>query len=220
MERLEKITLHRVLPRVFAVEEPSLFSESDVWLTDLAFERGNRYLVSADSGTGKSSLCSFIYGYRNDYSGEILFDGRDVSTFSSNEWAMLRRNSLAYLPQEMALFPELTLMENIMLKNNLTHFRDMRWIDDALQLLEIDCKRNQLAAKLSIGQQQRVAIVRALCQPFDFILLDEPVSHLDMRRAEVAAALIQSEADAQGAAVIATSVGNDLVMSNPIIKKL
>ncbi len=65
-------------------------------------------------------------------------------------------------------------------------------------------------ALLSVGQQQRVAIIRALCQPFDFLLIDEPVSHLDARNNTIAATLIQEEAEANGATVIATSVGNKI----------
>jgi ABC-type phosphate/phosphonate transport system ATPase subunit len=79
-----------------------------------------------------------------------------------------------------------------------------------LERLEIGDKINSRAAHLSIGQQQRVAIVRALCQPFDFLLLDEPVSHLDSRNNNAVAQLIKEELDATGAGMIATSVGNKI----------
>lgn len=72
-------------------------------------------------------------------------------------------------------------------------------------------------ATLSIGQQQRVAVVRALCQPFDFMLLDEPVSHLDERNNRAVADLVDEEAKACGAAVVATSVGYSLRLDNPEI---
>ncbi len=66
------------------------------------------------------------------------------------------------------------------------------------------------AGQLSVGQQQRVAIVRALCQPFNFLLLDEPVSHLDERNNAAVARIIETEARENHAAVIATSVGNKI----------
>ena len=78
------------------------------------------------------------------------------------------------------------------------------------EALEIDNRIDTPVGRLSIGQQQRVAIIRTLCQPFDFILLDEPVSHLDARNNDIAARLIADEAAAQGAAIIATSVGYDI----------
>lgn len=220
IKEIETINLIGVLPAVFAAENPDFFRASEIWLTETTFRRGERYLVAADSGTGKSSLCSFIYGARRDYSGRIDFNGVDSLTLKGDDWAALRCRSLAYLPQEMGLFPELTVMENIVLKNNLTGFRDATWIENALAELEIADKANQTARFLSVGQQQRVAIIRALCQPFDFILLDEPVSHLDSRRAQIAARLIEREASEMGASIIATTVGNDLPLSSSIIKKL
>lgn len=208
---IETITLQKTLPRVFTgMEHEQPVSSSEVWLSEVRFSRPNYYMIEAESGTGKSSLCSFVYGSRGDYHGSILFDGRDVSDFSIEEWCRLRTHALAYLPQEMQLFPELTVMENIQIKNRLTGCKSTGWINGALERLEIAHKVQEPASRLSVGQQQRVAIVRALCQPFDFLLIDEPVSHLDARNNDIVASLIAEEASAQGAAVIATSVGNKI----------
>ena len=73
---------------------------------------------------------------------------------------------------------------------------------------------------MSIGQQQRVGIIRALCQPFDFIMLDEPVSHLDEENNLKAARMIASEARRQHAGIITTSVGNPLLLDECINLKL
>lgn len=208
---IQEITLQNTLPAVFAgmeAEEP--LRHSHVWLRDVTFRRPDVYMVEAESGTGKSSLCSFIYGSRGDYSGRILFDGADISGFTVAEWSRLRQRALAYLPQEMQLFPELTALENIEIKNRLTGCKTPRWIADALDRLEIGAKANTPAARMSVGQQQRVAIIRALCQPFDFLLIDEPVSHLDQRNNAIVASLISEEASRYGAAIIATSVGNKI----------
>lgn len=213
---IDRIELHGVLPQVFSGTEP----ESGVWLRDIEFVRGGHYLVEAASGTGKSSLCSFVYGNRRDYEGRILFNGTDIRTFSIEDWCRLRCRSLGILPQEMRLFPELTVMENIRLKNSLTDFMSETEILALLAEMEIDHKANRPAAMLSIGQQQRTALVRALCQPLDFLLLDEPVSHLDALNNERAAAMVIREAGKQGAAVIVTSVGNHLAITDFITIKL
>ncbi|MDE6043887.1 MAG: ATP-binding cassette domain-containing protein [Muribaculaceae bacterium] len=213
---MDRIELHGVLPQVFSGSEP----ESGVWLHDIEFVRGGHYLVEAASGTGKSSLCSFVYGNRRDYEGRILFDGTDIRTLSIEDWCRLRCRSLGILPQEMRLFPELTVMENIRLKNSLTDFMSETEILALLAEMEIDHKANRPAAMLSIGQQQRAALVRALCQPLDFLLLDEPVSHLDALNNERAAAMVIREAGKQGAAVIVTSVGNHLAITDFITIKL
>jgi len=185
---------------------------SDVWLQDVRLERGKRYLISAESGTGKSSMCSYIYGYRQDYSGTIAFDGKDIRSLTIDQWCDIRQRHIAYLPQDMRLFGELTAMENVELKNRLTGFKTSEDIKRLFDTLGIADKLDSLASKLSIGQQQRVAIIRTLCQPFDFILLDEPVSHLDEENNRIVARLITDEAQRQGAGVIATSVGNHLKM--------
>lgn len=208
---IQEITLHKPLPHVFrGMEHMAPVSESQIWLHDVTFNKPDYYMIEAESGTGKSSLCSFIYGNRGDYEGTITFDGRDVRSFSIEEWCELRKKALGYLPQEMHLFPELTVAENILIKNRLTDCKSQEWINHALQRLEIDNKLNTPAALLSVGQQQRVAIIRALCQPFDFMLIDEPVSHLDARNNSIVASLIEEEARNNGAAIIATSVGNKI----------
>ena len=208
---IQEIQLITTLPRVFAgMENDEPVCSSQVWLNEVTLQRPDHYMIEAESGTGKSSLCSYIYGSRGDYSGRILFDGEDISTFSIDRWCRLRTRALAYLPQEMQLFPELTALENIQIKNRLTGCKTDRWITGALERLEIGGKANQTAGTLSVGQQQRVAIIRALCQPFDFILIDEPVSHLDARNNSIVAALIAEEASRYGASVIATSVGNKI----------
>ena len=185
---------------------------SDVWQQDIILERGKRYLISAESGTGKSSMCSYIFGYRQDYSGTIAFDGKDIRSLTVAQWCDIRQRQIAYLPQDMRLFGELTAMENVELKNRLTGFKSNDEIKRLFEAMGIADKVDSLASKLSIGQQQRVAIIRTLCQPCDFILLDEPVSHLDDENNRTVARLISEEAQRQGAGIIATSVGNHLQM--------
>ncbi|MDE6802345.1 MAG: ATP-binding cassette domain-containing protein [Muribaculaceae bacterium] len=213
---MKTISLHDVMPDIFALgdEKSSTGSESDIWMRQVTFVRPEHYLVAAQSGTGKSSLCGFVYGNRSDYQGCIEFDGEDIRKFDDLRWAEIRQRSIALLPQEMRIFPELSVMENIDIKNRLTGFKSRAAIMEMLDRLGIAHKADKPARLLSIGQQQRVAIVRTLCQPFAFLLLDEPVSHLDERNNAVVAEMIEGEASAQGAAIIATSVGNNLRLTN------
>ena len=193
---------------------------SEIWEGDVLLEKGKLYIIAAESGTGKSSLCAYVYGARRDYSGTIFFDGEDVSTFSIDHWQYLRRNSLAYLPQELDLFPELSAWQNIELKRRLTNFTPEKKVEEWLERLGIADRRDFPIGKMSIGQQQRVGIIRALCQPFDFLWLDEPVSHLDPENNRIAAEMILEEASWQKAAVVATSVGNHLAIPDPVLLKL
>lgn len=185
---------------------------SEVWRTEITFRRGRHYLIEAPSGGGKSSLMAYIYGARTDYQGRLLFNDRPVSGFSISRWQQVRRTGLAYLPQELDLFPELSCIDNIRLKNELTGYVSDAKIDEWLERLGIAFRRDYPAGKMSIGQQQRLAIIRALCMPFDFILLDEPVSHLDAANNMIAAEIISEEAARRGAGIISTSVGNPLLL--------
>ncbi len=206
-----------MLPRVFSSES---IPDSDVWKRELTFRRGEYYLVEAASGGGKSSMCSYIFGARTDYEGTLRFNDTDTATLVISQWQELRRRNLAYLPQELSLFPELTALQNIELKNSLTGWKTREEIELWLEELGIDSRRDYPVGKMSIGQQQRVGIIRALCQPFDFILLDEPVSHLDAENNRKAARMIIGEASRQEAGIIATSVGNPLIIEESVRLKL
>lgn len=212
---MNTITIRQLLPEVFR-DEQERHRKGNVWLTELTFRRGERYMIHAESGAGKSSLCSFIYGLRKDYRGEILFDGTPCATLSPYRWSELRTRSLAYLPQNLSLFPELTVMDNIMLKNSMTGYCSESEIISMLKRAGIDSKRNTPAALLSLGQQQRVAIIRAICQPMDFLILDEPVSHLDEANNMIMAEMIDEALRKNDAGLITTSVGNPLIIT-PII---
>lgn len=201
---MDKIQLIDTVPNVF---QGSASLMSDIWAKEVTFEKGKLYLVEANSGTGKSSLCSYIYGYRHDYQGTILFDEEDVRNYTIKQWNRIRKKHFALLWQELRLFPELTALENVQIKNSLTRFQKKKQILEWFDMLGITEKLNAKVECLSYGQQQRVALVRALCQPFDFLLLDEPVSHLDDSNSEIMERVVMAEVKRQGAGVIATSIG-------------
>ena len=204
---MDRITLNSVVPEIFASRETL---SSDIWFRTVSFERGKSYLVRAASGTGKSSLCSYIYGQRGDYRGTILFDNEDISRYDSGVWSSVRQSGIAILFQELRLFGELTALENVWIKNSITNFKSREEIVRLFEEFGIADKLDARTAHLSYGQQQRVALIRALCQPFSFILLDEPISHLDDKNSDIMRDIVLREANAQGAGVIATSIGKHM----------
>ena len=135
-------------------------------------------------------------------------------------WVDLRKRSLGMLFQELRLFDELTAWENVQLKNRLTGFRSRKRVKEWFEELGIADKWDQKTGRMSFGQQQRVAFVRTLCQPLDFILLDEPVSHLDDGNARVMARILTEEAAEQGAGIIVTSIGKHLPLDYDRVMKL
>lgn len=214
---MKSIELKNTLPLVLKASD---CPQSDVWNKEVTFERGRSYLVEAESGRGKSSLCSFVYGQRQDYQGTILFDGEDIRCFPLQQWTVLRRKSVSLLFQDLRLFPELTAYENVQLKNSLTNYKTEEEIVEWFVRLGIKDKLNQYVSRMSFGQQQRVALIRALCQPMDFLFLDEPVSHLDDDNGHVMAELITEEAQRQEAGIIVTSIGKRLDLNYDYVLKL
>ena len=186
--------------------KPQYMSESEVAGSDIylqpsvRFEQGRRYMVCARSGHGKTSLLNFIYGSSSHYDGTVRFHDDDSTPLER------RRRKLSYLFQDLRLFPELTALENILIKNNLTEFKSTAQIEAMLDRVLAPEKKHQPVATLSLGQRQRVAAVRALCQPFEFLLMDEPFSHIDHESAQDVAALVLSEVEAQGAGLIVTAL--------------
>ena len=208
---MEKIVLDNILPEVFR-QRTDL--KSDVWSQTVTFQKGKTYLVEAASGTGKSTMCSYIIGYRNDYTGHLTFDGRDTLKFKDTDWVEIRQRHISHLFQELRLFPELTAWENIQIKNQLTHHATDEQIHSWFSRLGIEEKEQSRLGLMSYGQQQRVAMIRAVVQPFDFILVDEPISHLDERNSCIMADIMMEEANRQGAGVIVTSIGKHMTNIN------
>ena len=204
---MKEIRLNGVVPEIFAERKDIV---SDIWHADAVFERGKIYLIEAASGTGKSSLCSYLYGQRGDYRGEISFDGEDVKRYGINHWCNIRQHNISILFQDLRLFGELTALENVEIKNRITKHRDLKQIEMWFEELGIGDKLNARIDRMSYGQQQRVALIRALCQPYDFLFLDEPISHLDDRNSDIMRDIILREAKMSGAAVVATSIGKHM----------
>ena len=198
-----QITLNNVKPKYMSESE---VAGSDIYLQpSVVFEQGSKYMVCARSGHGKTSLLNFIYGISDQYDGTIE---RKAESGKRKAESGLRSqfSVLSYMFQDLCLFPELTAMENVQLKNRLTDFKNDSEIERMLDALLPEGKKHQPVATLSLGQRQRVAAVRALCQPFRFLLLDEPFSHLDHDTAAQVAAMISDEVERQGAGLIVTAL--------------
>lgn len=198
------LTLHNIMP--IPLRETLMQKGSDLWQQNLSIEQGDYVLIQAPSGTGKSTLVHSLYGIRKDYEGKILWDNQSMSEIDEESLAQLRAQKLSIVFQDLRLFPELTAIENLLIKASLTESTDKKTIEYWMELLGIGHKKNSKAGLLSYGEQQRLAIIRALLQPFSFLLMDEPFSHLDEQNIHKAAALIVQVAQQNNAAIISAEL--------------
>ena len=184
-------------------------AKSEIWEnTRVVFEPGLTYMVEAPSGRGKTSLLAIIYGLRKDYQGKVYIDESDISTFSDRDWSATRKKKLSFIFQGLELFDELSAIDNIRLKNSITRQKTEKEIQELAARLGIEPFLLQKTGTLSFGQQQRVAIIRALCQPFDYLLADECFSHMDHKNSKMAFDLIKEECKARSAGLILSSLNS------------
>lgn len=199
------ITFQNIMPKPLA----SIQHQKDsIWGNDFVLVQGKKILLNASSGKGKSTFTNLILGLRKDYEGKLLYDNRDTLEFTTDEWTTIRQKDISVVFQDLQLFPTLTVKENLQLKSNLTRAFNDEELLAMLRTLEIEDKWNQQCGLLSMGQQQRVAIIRALSQPFNWLILDEPFSHLDDANAQRSLKLINERCDQLQAGFVLTSLGD------------
>jgi ABC-type lipoprotein export system ATPase subunit len=193
------LELQQLLPTYFSSTQ---VESSALWSKDIVISPGDFVEVVAPSGSGKTSLIHFLYGMRSDYTGRILFNQADLRDADHEKMAALRKDNLSVVFQDMRLFNDQTVRQNIELKRQLAPYHGADMINEMSSRLGIFEKLESTCGTCSYGEQQRVAIIRALMQPFNILLLDEPFSHLDTNNAEKAMKLIVEEATARNATII------------------
>jgi putative ABC transport system ATP-binding protein len=175
---------------------------SQIWGQEVLINKGEHLHIVAPSGSGKTSLMHFIYGLRKDYSGSVIYDDHNIKKLSTESFSAFRQNKISIIFQDLRLFEDQTVKENIEIKRILDPYHGSEKINEMAKRLGIENKLDQVAKTCSYGEQQRIAIIRALMQPFDFLLLDEPYSHLDEANRKKAMELIYEECGKRNAAMV------------------
>lgn len=151
-------------------------------LDGVDFEVFEREFVSiiGKSGSGKSTLLHMIGGLDTPSSGKVMVDGINLATLNSEQLALFRRRKVGFIFQQYNLIPDLNVYDNIVFPLSLdgAHI-DNSFIQELLKILNISDKQEMLPAQLSGGEQQRVAIIRALATKPAIVLADEPTGNLD-----------------------------------------
>lgn len=194
-----QLQLKQVFPLWF---DESTRAHSEIWDKDLLFEKGELVKIVAPSGSGKSSLINFLYGLRHDFGGQVYYNNKSIRDFPAEELALYRKDHISVVFQDLRLFPGQTVYENLEIKRQLNPFHPAEKIREMADRLGIGNKLQAKAGTCSYGEQQRIAIIRSLLQPFDILLLDEPFSHLDNQNAEKAMQLMLEESRLRQATIL------------------
>ena len=174
-----------------------IYGEGDtrVWGLDdvsLTIDKGEIVSIVGASGSGKSTLLHVMGGVDTPNSGNVIVDGRDITTLSDEEMSVFRRRKIGFVFQSYHLIPVLTVEENINMPILLDHRKpDREYIDHVIEMLGIKDRKKHLPSQLSGGQQQRVAIARALANRPALILADEPTGALDSKNGNEVMTLLQ-----------------------------
>jgi ABC-type lipoprotein export system ATPase subunit len=212
-----QILLQQIVPTYFEREQ---ITTSEIWGKDIAFSKGQHVHIVAPSGSGKTSLIHFIYGLRKDYGGIISYQDENIKNFSLEKYSTFRQKNLSIVFQDLRLFIDQTVRENIELKRQLDPYHPAEKMEEMAKRLGIANKLNRLAKTCSYGEQQRIAIIRSLMQPFDFLLLDEPFSNLDENNRRKAFDLISEECTQRNASMIFADLKQLDFFNNERILKL
>lgn len=194
-----KIQLQQIVPTFIENEK---ISASQIWNHSVVFNSSEKIQIIAPSGSGKTSLIHFLYGLRKDFNGSILYDNNSISNFDAEKFADYRQQHISIVFQDLRLFTEQTVLQNLEIKRLLNPYHSESRITEMAKRLGIENKLQKLCKTCSYGEQQRIAIIRALQQPFNFLLLDEPFSHLDENNRKKAMELMEEEVAQRNASII------------------
>lgn len=168
---------------------------ASISIPSLQLEQGEALLLDGPSGSGKTTLLHMISGLLSADSGSIYFAGEDVSKLPTAQRDVWRADNVGYIFQRLNLLDELNVLENILLPQCWRKEKNKQTLRQrALALLEqvgLTQKAACFPRELSIGEQQRVAVVRALVHKPKLLLADEPTASLDLENGKVVLGLLR-----------------------------
>jgi putative ABC transport system ATP-binding protein len=183
---------------------------------DLTVEQGEMLAIIGPSGSGKSTLLNLLGAIETPTTGKVMFEGTDVSSFSDTERTLLRRRRIGFIFQAFNLLPTLTAVENAALPLELDGVSESVAREKAmksLELVDIADRADHFPSMMSGGEQQRVAVARALVIEPALVLADEPTGNLDSVNSAHVMGLLRDLVDTRGQTVVIVTHDNDIAAS-------
>ncbi|MGD6807066.1 MAG: ABC transporter ATP-binding protein [Candidatus Bathyarchaeia archaeon] len=170
--------------------------------------KGEFLAVVGRSGSGKTTLLNLIGALSRPTSGEVLFEGKNLAGFSNKDLALLRREKIGFIFQTFNLLPALTVFENVesaLIHSSMSKAEIAEKISALLAFLDLTDKSSMLPLELSVGQQQKVAIARALVKDPTIIVADEPTGEMDpVSGKEIVAKLLELNRESKITIIVAS----------------
>lgn len=185
-------------------------------LKDVSFsvDKGEYIAIVGESGSGKSTLLNIIGAIDIPTDGKVIINNKDLFTMTDSELTVFRRRNIGFIFQGFNLVPELTVEQNIIFPVLLDYKKpDRKYLDELLNILGLQERRNHLPSELSGGQQQRVAIGRALITKPSLILADEPTGNLDSKNSSEVISLLKESSQKYEQTIIMITHSNSIAQS-------
>ena len=194
-------------------------TQTIVDIPDFELNSGQQVAIQGQSGCGKTTFLNLISGILQadqpiNTPGpppQIILDGTDIAKLSEQQRDQFRGNSIGYIFQTFNLLPAYTVLENVLLGMHFSDIVDTELAETMLTEVGLAERLNYRPSQLSVGQQQRVAVVRALAKKPNLVLADEPTGNLDSEQAHTALRLIRQICRQQNAALLLVSHDQDLL---------
>ncbi len=168
-------------------------------------EAGEFVAIMGPSGSGKSTLLTILGGVESPTTGQVLLEGVDLASLSDDNLTKLRRRRLGFIFQSFNLLPNLSAEENVALPLQLDGMKSAEAFNrasEALDLVEMLPRKTHLPSALSGGEQQRVAVARALAIRPALLLADEPTGNLDSRQSKRISSLLERLVRERGQTIV------------------
>lgn len=185
-------------------------------LKDVSFsvDKGEYIAIVGESGSGKSTLLNIIGAIDIPTDGKVIINNKDLFTMTDSELTVFRRRNIGFIFQGFNLIPELTVEQNIIFPVLLDYKKpDRKYLDELLNILGLQERRNHLPSELSGGQQQRVAIGRALITKPSLILADEPTGNLDSKNSSEVISLLKESSQKYEQTIIMITHSHSIAQS-------
>lgn len=189
---------------------------------EFSMVNGKSYAIVGKSGSGKTSLVSVLGLLNSSFEGEYFYENKLVNSMSDKSLSILRSQKLGFVFQNYSLIEHLRVWENIELpliyaKSKLNRQQRDDRIEELLKMVHLEDRKNDFPSNLSGGEQQRIAIARALVASPEVLICDEPTGALDKKTGEYVMQLLQSLVNQQNVMLILVTHDLDLAQNCDVI---